>query len=85
MLGVIRRTPLTGGAEGHTKALTGRQTGLMATRRRRKIETLQAGRAKQVRAHTVLFVSTLFEIDISEEICGRFGSYRWINVCISRS
>ena len=26
---------------------------------------------------------TLFEIDGIEEICGRFGSFRWINVCIS--
>ena len=39
--------------------------------------------APKVRAHLVSFVSTLFEIDISEEICGRFGSVRWINVCIS--
>ena len=40
-----------------------------------KSEVNEAGRAKEVRAHPVIFVSTLFEIDISEEICGRFGSF----------
>ncbi|VVT17227.1 hypothetical protein RV134_290001 [Roseovarius sp. EC-HK134] len=34
-------------------------------------------------ALSVDFVSTLFENLVTEEICGRFGSFRWINVCIS--
>ena len=55
----------------------------MVTRRKKKIRGIEAGRAEEVRAHLVSFVSTLFEIDISEEICGRFGSVRWISVCIS--
>lgn len=31
----------------------------------------------------VEFVSTFFDNLMTEEICGRFGSFRWINVCIS--
>ena len=42
---------------------TGRQTGHTATRRKRISEVNEAGRAKEVRAHLVTFVSTLFEIE----------------------
>jgi len=55
-----------------------RKRGGLVRSRNDKTETEQAGRAKDFRAHLVVFVSTLFEIDISEEICGRFGSVRWI-------
>ena len=64
--GVIRKYPLTGGAE----ALTGRQTGgtdgnerASNETQRRTSEVLQAGRADKFRAHPVSFVSTLFDID----------------------
>ena len=55
-----RRTPLTGGANKHQRGAK------RATRQRDarlKSEVIEAGRAKEVRAHTVIFVSTLFEID----------------------
>jgi len=59
------RTPLTGraetlqrDAERTRRKRRRRQTG---RKRRLKFEVFEAGRAKQVRAHTVSFVSTLFE------------------------
>jgi hypothetical protein len=40
---------------------------------------VEAGRAEQVRAHLVNIVSARsLTFWISEEICGRFGSFRWI-------
>ena len=42
-----------------------------------------AGRAGSNWRILIIFVSTLFENLISEEICGRFGSFRWINLFIS--
>ena len=45
----------------------GRQTGHSGDAgneaEKKKIEIIRAGRAKQYRAHPVIFVSTLFEID----------------------
>ena len=76
-----RRTPLTGGAEMHWRGAgrDGRSgtTGSFGGGKKKKSEV--EGRARRkFRALLLLFVSTLFEIDISEEICGRFGSVRWI-------
>jgi hypothetical protein len=75
------RTPFTGGAEarlGRTERSEGWEVW-------KKLEVIRARRAVQVRAHLFRFVSALFDIDITEEICGRFGSFRRTNVCISRS
>ena len=81
VLGDNLRTPFTGGAEarlGRTERSDGWEVW-------KKLEVFRARRAVQVRAHLVRFVSALFDIDITEEICGRFGSFRRTNVCISRS
>ena len=75
------RTPFTGGAE----ARLGRTERLVGWEVWKKLEVIRARRAVQVRAHLFRFVSALFDIDITEEICGRFGSFRRTNVCISRS
>ena len=75
------RTPFTGGAE----ARLGRTDWLDGWEVWEKLEVIRARRAVQVRAHLFRFVSALFDIDITEEICGRFGSFRRTNVCISRS
>ena len=53
----IRKYPLTGGAE----ALTGRQTGRRATRRKQTSEADMARRAKKTGRISVNFVSTLFD------------------------
>ena len=49
-----------------------------ASETRENSEIRLAGRARNNWRIQFIFVSTLFEIDISEEICGRFGSVRWI-------
>ena len=41
----------------------------------KKIRGIRAGRANKLGRISVSFVSTLFENLISEEICGRFGSF----------
>ena len=41
----------------------------------KKIRAIRAGRANKLGRISVSFVSTLFENLISEEICGRFGSF----------
>ena len=41
----------------------------------KNLEVSEAGRAKKLGRISVSFVSTLFENLISEEICGRFGSF----------
>ncbi|WP_298841718.1 hypothetical protein [uncultured Roseobacter sp.] len=62
-----RRTPLTGGAEMHQRGARRAGRSGNATDRdetqEEKPEVIEAGRAKEVRAHPVTFVSTLFEID----------------------
>ena len=62
-----RRTPLTGGAETHRRGARRAGRSGNATDRdetqEEKSEVNEAGRAKEVRAHPVDFVSTLFEID----------------------
>jgi hypothetical protein len=81
LVGDNLRTPFTGGAEarlGRTERSEGWEVW-------KKLEVIRARRAVQVRAHLFRFVSALFDIDITEEICGRFGSFRRTNVCISRS
>ena len=57
-----RKYPLTGGAEAHNGTPDGRDGNGPKRGGTRKSEVLQAGRAKEVRAHPVGFVSTLFEI-----------------------
>ncbi|AEI95725.1 hypothetical protein RLO149_c038200 [Roseobacter litoralis Och 149] len=62
-----RRIHLTGGAEMHQRgARRAGHTGNGTDRNEaeeEKSEVNEAGRAKEVRAHPVTFVSTLFEID----------------------
>jgi len=49
-----------------------------------KPEVKEAGRAKKLgRIQSFLSLRSL-KLIVTEEICGRFGSFRWINVCISR-
>ncbi len=53
----LRRT------DGAPDGRDGAETQQTETRRKtKKPEVIEAGRAKEVRAHTVVFVSTLFEI-----------------------
>jgi len=72
------RTPSTGGAEMRRRGA--RRGGRERRRWVRfgrwiKIRGIRAGRAKKLGRISVSFVSTLFENLISEEICGRFGSF----------
>ena len=80
---VIRRTPLTGGAEARTGRQTGRRSEALECRTAKKIEVYDAGCAKKIAALPVDFVSgdliwvpRYLTIEDTEEICGRFGSFR---------
>jgi len=72
---LIRKYPLTGGAE----ALTGRQTGPTETgRNARRITNRdedKAGGAESKRRLGRVFVSRSLKSLVTEEICGRFGSF----------
>ena len=62
-----RRYALTEAAatqqRGARRAARTETNGSVTRRRTKKSEVLRAGRAEEVRAHPVSFVSTLFEID----------------------
>jgi len=85
----IRKHPLTGGAE----APTGRQTDQTETQVRRTgseagiktLEISEAGRAAKLgRSQLILSLRSL-KLLVSEEICGRFGSFDGSILHISRS
>ncbi len=51
----------------------------------RLLRHFSGGRAVRIGRTRLIVVSCSLTLLVSEEICGRFGSFRWISVCISRS
>jgi hypothetical protein len=76
LFAVIRKYPFTGGAE----APTGRQTGGRAEARRLRggqdLRQIGRGAPYKLGRISVDFVSRSLTLLVSEEICGRFGSFR---------
>jgi len=84
---MIRKSPFTGGAEARagTDGTTERGASKGQTD---KFEVEVCGMRQASLASLVGFCLALFDIDISEEICGRFGfvgrEFDGSDVCISR-
>ena len=76
----IRKYPLTGGAEAHNGTPDGTTERRSEGKRGKKLEVTDAGCAKKKMALRVDFVSgssdpRSLKSQVSEEICGRFGSF----------